>query len=35
MVSTRRVVSLYTPEEKIAHLALDPEHDLVTSTSAD
>ena len=29
MVSTRRVVSLLTPEEKIAHLALDPDHDLL------
>ncbi len=29
MVFTRRVVSLYTPEEKIAHLALEPEHDLL------
>ena len=29
MVSTRRVVSLLTPEEKIAHLALDQDHDLL------
>ena len=29
MVSTRRVVSLHTPEEKIAHLALKPKNDLL------
>ncbi len=29
MVSTRRVVSLLTPEEKIAHLALDHDRDLL------
>ena len=29
MVSTRRVVSLLTPEEKIAHLAHDHDRDLL------